>query len=154
MYYIELKLFESAKSEQDKHGNYIMSVLDSLKEFDLLLLSKDPLPTNEAKKVTSIDYLMKMRNEKGKMLCMVTNRRKKDAAYVTVKIDMKLHDDYVCMNVRQLDLLKVHVYFFDSMATTFREFRTIKSCEFFPTADIILDPTLINQIADTSDCAP
>lgn len=47
-------------------------------------------------------------------------------------------------------MLKVHVYFFESLTTTVREFRTIKSCEFFPTAQIILDPTLINKESENS----
>ena len=118
-----------------------MRILDSLKEFDLLIICEEPLPTNEAKKITSVDYLMKMRNEKGKILCIVNQRRKKDDTFVTLKVDAQLHEDYLCIQVRQNSLMKVHVYFFDSLSTIVREFRTIKSCEFFPTADIILDPT-------------
>jgi hypothetical protein len=64
--------------------------------------------------------------------------------YITVRIDRRLHEDYVCLNVKEYEHLKVHVYFFDSLMTTIREFRTIKSCEFFPTASLILDPSLIN----------
>ena len=79
--------------------------------------------------------------EKGKMLCMVSQRRKKDHTYVVVKVDSELNEEYLCLNVRSLTHLKVHVYFFDSLSTTIREFRTIKSCEFFPAADIILDPS-------------
>ena len=41
-----------------------MGVLDSLKEFDLLLISEQPLPVDEAKKLTGIDYLMNMKKEK------------------------------------------------------------------------------------------
>ena len=37
----------------------------------------------------------------------------------------------------------MYIYFFDSMSTRIREFRTIKSAEFYPTAKYILDPTLI-----------
>jgi hypothetical protein len=55
-----------------------------------------------------------------------------------------MHEEYLCVNVRMADLFKVHVYFFDSLITTVREFRTIKSCEFFPAASIILNPTLAN----------
>lgn len=79
------------------------------------------------------------------MLACVSNRRKKDKTYITLKIDTKLHEDYVLVNIRDNDYLKVHVYFFDSLMTTIREFRTIKSCEFFPTASIILNPSLINE---------
>lgn len=80
---------------------------------------------------------------------MVTARRKKDAAYIKIKIDKDLHNDYICHNIRNLDFFKVHIYFYDSLITTIREFRTIKSCEFFPTANIILNPNLINEMQKT-----
>jgi hypothetical protein len=35
------------------------------------------------------------------------------------------------------------VYYFDSMSTRIREFRTIKSAEFFPCSKYILDPSCI-----------
>ena len=37
---------------------------------------------------------------------------------------------------------KIYAYFFDSLMTTVREFRTIKSCEFFETGQVILNPVL------------
>jgi len=72
MNYIELKLYECAKPEPDKNGNFQMNIIDCLKEFDLLLISEEPLPTNEVKKITNVDYLVNMKKEKGKMLCLVT----------------------------------------------------------------------------------
>lgn len=87
-----------------------------------------------------MEYLMKMREQQGKMLSIVSKRRKRDKTFIEVKIDVELNEEFICLNVRQLDFLKVNVYFFDSLSTTIREFRTIKSCEFFPTANIILNP--------------
>lgn len=46
------------------------------------------------------------------------------------------------LNIRQSSELKVHIYFLDSLSTTVREFRTIKSCEFFATSEIIINPSL------------
>lgn len=47
------------------------------------------------------------------------------------------------------------VYYFDSMSTRIREFRTVKSAEFYPTAKYILDPSLIPkrgcEVSDASD---
>lgn len=40
------------------------------------------------------------------------------------------------------------IYFFDSMSTRIREFRTIKSAEFFPCAKYILNPSLIPKKQD------
>ncbi|CDW72124.1 splicing endonuclease positive effector [Stylonychia lemnae] len=140
--YIYLHLYESASNVQDKNGNYDLRLLDSLKEFDLLYISEEPLPVDEVKKVTNLQYLLKMRDEKGKMLCMVHQRRKKDKTHIVIKVDSDLHEDYVRVNIRNHTHLKVHVYFFDSLSTTIREFRTIKSCEFYPTAKIILNPQI------------
>eukprot|EP00347_Sterkiella_histriomuscorum_P002715 403367086 len=138
--YIYLKLYESTNSVADKNGFFNLKTIDSLKEFDLLFISQEPLPFDEVKKVTNISYLMKMREEQGKMLAIVSKRRKRDQNFLEVKIDASLNEEFICLNVRQLSYLKVNVYFFDSLSTTIREFRTIKSCEFFPTADIILNP--------------
>ena len=68
-------MYESAKNNPDKHGNYLLGIVDSLKEFDLLLISQEPLPVDEVKKITSIDYLLKMKYEKGKMLGIVSGKR-------------------------------------------------------------------------------
>ena len=37
----------------------------------------------------------------------------------------------------------MHIYYFDSMSTRIREFRTIKSAEFYPASKYILNPALI-----------
>ena len=44
-----------------------MPILDSLKEFDLVLITEEPLPIEEAKKITNIEYLLKMKKQKGKI---------------------------------------------------------------------------------------
>jgi hypothetical protein len=75
-----------------------------------------------------------MKKETGKLLSLVSARRKRDSPYISIKVDNKIHADYLTLNVRSNDLLKVHVYFFDSLITSVREFRTINCCEFFPTA--------------------
>lgn len=77
-----------------------MPILDSLKEFDLVLITEEPLPIDEAKKITNIEYLLKMKKQKGKMLCVVSKRRKNDCDYISLKIDAELHEDYICVNVR------------------------------------------------------
>lgn len=53
------------------------------------------------------------------------------------------HDTYVNMNCSEFENHKMFVYYFDSMSTRIREFRTIKSAEFFPCAKYILNPALI-----------
>ena len=53
MFYIELKLFESASNHPDKNGNYTLDIIDCLKEFDLLFICENPLPIDEVKKITN-----------------------------------------------------------------------------------------------------
>lgn len=88
-----------------------------------------------------------MRQEEDKMMAIVNQRRKKELTFLMLKVDAK-HDNYLTLHVRKQSHFKVHVYFFDSLSTTVREFRTIKSCEFFPTADLILNPEIINAPND------
>lgn len=46
--------------------------------------------------------------------------------------------------------LEFHVYFFDSMSTRVREFRTIRCAEFFLHNQIIFDPSLLPKLRMTS----
>ncbi len=62
------------------------------------------MPVDEVKKITSIDYLLKMKNEKGKMLGIVSGKRQKDNPYILVKVDRILHEDYVTIHVKMNDL--------------------------------------------------
>lgn len=62
-----------------------------------------------------------------------------------LKVDQK-HEEFLTFHVRKQSHFKVHVYFFDSLSTTVREFRTIKCSEFFPTINLILRPYDINEI--------
>jgi hypothetical protein len=75
-------------------------------------------------------------------MAIVNSSRKFDKNYIEIKIDIS-HDKYVSMNCSEFQSNKIHVYFFDSMSTRIREFRTIKSAEFFPCAKYILDPRII-----------
>jgi len=45
----------------------------------------------------------------------------------------------------------MHVYYFDSMSTRIREFRTVKSAEFYPNAQFILNPALIPKRGNLSE---
>lgn len=49
------------------------------------------------------------------------------------------------MNCSSYEYFPIHIYFFDSMSTRIREFRTIKSAEFYPTAEYILNPSMITK---------
>lgn len=59
-----------------------------------------------------------------------------------LKVDI-CHDKYVNLNCSEFDYYEMYVYYFDSMSTRIREFRTVKSAEFYPAAQFILNPALI-----------
>lgn len=52
--YVYLKLYEATNNIADKNGNYTLRLIDSLKEFDLLLISDKELGSHEIKKITSM----------------------------------------------------------------------------------------------------
>ena len=73
------------------------------------------------------------------MLAMVCSRRKNDFTYIEIKVDID-YEEYLTFAINKSTHMKTHVYYFDSLSTTVREFRTIKCSEFYPTADIIINP--------------
>ena len=73
---------------------------------------------------------------------MVNQRRKFDKSHLEIKIDLS-HEKYVSFNCSQFEYHEMYVYYFDYMSTRIREFRTVKSAEFYPNSQYILDPRLI-----------
>jgi hypothetical protein len=73
------------------------------------------------------------------MMGIVCGKRKPDERYMVVRVHA-CHAEYLIKNVRQQSPNQMHVYYFDSLSTTIREFRTIKCCEFYDYADFILNP--------------
>lgn len=59
--YIYLNLFEQEWPSADKFGNYTLRTIDSLKEFDLLIISEQPLASKDIKKITNVQYLLEMK---------------------------------------------------------------------------------------------
>jgi hypothetical protein len=74
--FIYLKLSEKNSEDGDKSDTakqkYNFPHLSSLKEFDLLLLSKEELDVTNVKKLTSAKFLKDIQNEPGKMMAMVS----------------------------------------------------------------------------------
>ena len=76
------------------------------------------------------------------MMAVVESRRQYDKDFITIRVDIS-HDKYLSLNLSDFDFHNIYVYYFDSMSTRVREFRTVKSAEFYPNAKFILDPSLI-----------
>jgi hypothetical protein len=73
---------------------------------------------------------------------MVISKKHSTKNYIEIKVDIS-HDKFINSNCSEFEYHDMYIYFFDSMSTRIREFRTIKSAEFYPTAKYILDPSLI-----------
>ena len=75
--------------------------------------------------------------------------RKSDKNFVKIKAD-NMNSEY--FSAKQLTLFDpestLHCYYFGSLLTTVREFRTIKNCEFFSTGSLILNPKLCLENKD------
>ena len=79
----------------------------------------------------------------GKFLGMVSSQRNRNFAFLPVKVDASCYkDSYFAYNQVKLFTEKtpLYCYYFDSLMTTVREFRTIKCSEFYATSKIILNP--------------
>lgn len=65
-----------------------------------------------------------------------------DKNYLVIRVDID-HESYIKVHCSDYGYHQMFVYFFDSMSTRVREFRTAKSVEFYPNAEYIMDPSLI-----------
>jgi len=76
-------------------------------------------------------------------LGLVHKQRKKDQGFIDVKVDLGYDEHLFIPNQVAFfsENQPFYCYFFDSLLTTVREFRTIKCCEFYATSEIILNPT-------------
>jgi hypothetical protein len=85
-----------------------------------------------------------MRDKSGKFLAMVCGNRSKDQSFVWVKVDLGQSTYFSYQQIKLFESRDtlIFAYYFDSLMTTIREFRTIKCCEFFKTGDVILNPSL------------
>jgi hypothetical protein len=81
------------------------------------------------------------------MLAVVDVKRAWDKNYIEIKVDIG-NKDYIGVNCGKFDFFLMHIYYFDSMSTKIREFRTVKSAEFYPASKYLLDPHLIPKKSD------
>jgi len=76
------------------------------------------------------------------MMAMVSSKRRYDKTYMEIKVDIS-NEDFTSANMSVFKFHRMYVYYFDSMSTRIREFRTVKSAEFYPNSQFILNPSLI-----------
>ena len=77
---------------------------------------------------------------------MVESKKAPDKNFISIKVST-IHSDFLLPILRpETDkspsslIINMWVYYFDSMSTRIREFRTIKGAEFYIGSDVILNP--------------
>jgi len=102
--FIYLKLHESEKQSSSNNDRLETRKpfphLDSLKEFDLLLLSDTKLDTINVKQLTSSTFLKEIQGQKGKMMAIVVSKRKHDKTYMEIKVDIR-HESYATAHLSE-----------------------------------------------------
>lgn len=117
-----------------------------VKESDLLLLSLDDLShqghrIHDIKKVISPSWLKTTLMRPTCMLAYVSERAKKDSTFIEVKLDKsKAHflKTYADNDSGFIKAMQVHIV--ESLASTIREYRTLRMSEFFGLSETILQP--------------
>lgn len=124
--------------------------MKQIKDHDLVLLSGDKIDCtgsdNDIKRKTSLEFLKIQLSKPSVMFGFVTGKsfgNPKNPAQGLPSIDV-LIDPSKCRHLKlseiELSYSKMYIYVYDSLATTFREYKTIRMSEFYGMGDILLNP--------------
>ena len=125
--------------------------MKQVREHDLLLMTTEKLDLpgggNDIKKFATGDLLRSLLIRSCTMFGFVTQRAAGGKATgMTVEggsLELIVDISKACilsMEEREMSYSKLYVYHFESMASTFREYKTIRMSEFYPMSDILLNP--------------
>ena len=121
-----------------------------IKEHDLILLTSErieiPGHDNDVKKVTNEDFLRSYLIKQCAMFAFVTGKNigsPKDPSQSGASIDVLIDFSkatYLKLSEQELGYAKLYVYVYESLATTFREYKTLRMSEFYAMSEILLKP--------------
>lgn len=115
----------------------------SLREHDVLYLTEKPITLDrDFKNTITLSYLQQSLLKPGCMLATVMKKAsfgKTGLGPVTLEVGEGKHGDLERLAAGS-DFVRMNCYYFESLATTIREYKTIKSIEFFRMAPILLNP--------------
>lgn len=125
----------------------------NVKESDILVLSTEALhnshghPVNDIKKNLTPKWLKSILLKPSVMLAYVSDKAKKGSSFIEVKLDSSKAHFLRTATAAQTNqagkpspYLPLHVYLLDSLATTIREYKTLRMSEFYPLSETILNP--------------
>lgn len=128
-----------SKNEKDGEEEDDASLrIQAIKEEDLLLLSPHGFGNiTDVKAAINKNLLNVMLSEPGCMLAFVTEAYMRSTGFVMLQVDAR-HTRTLRKLEEEDSYSYMHCYHFESLATTVREFRTLKMLEFSKMAPIIL----------------
>ena len=123
-----------------------------MREHDLILMSSERLDlpgrVNDVKKFATAELLRSLLIRSCSMFALVIARSVGGANKSGTTVEggsLELVVDvskacYLSMEEREKSYTKMYVYQFESLASTLREYRTIRMSEFFAMSDILVNP--------------
>lgn len=124
----------------------------TIREHDLLLLSRDRIDVghddNDIKRrAANPEYLQSLLTRRCAMFGFVTNKASGGNGKGMVQLESHLElvvdiskSNWLVMSEQEKSFTKMYVYYYESLATTFREYKTIRMSEFYPMAKTITQP--------------
>jgi hypothetical protein len=150
MLFLNLRMYDKPPSSTDGvqaaekqiHTQEEFSI-KQVREHDLLILSEDPIDLrgqNDIKQVVSADFLRAHLLKHNAMFAFVTKKAQRDS-FVNMYVDISKAYFLDKMETDNI-FIKLNCYLFDNLATTVREFKTLKMSEFYRMSPILLMPSL------------
>lgn len=118
--------------------------LRSIRDEDVVLLTARKVKTRgqiDIKKCGGVKFLVELLEDPGNMIAYVKQRKFIGESFVHLYVDNQYTDILEGMQ-RKDSFCLMHCYHLESLATTFREYKTLKMAEFCKMAPIIMQPTL------------
>jgi len=104
--------------------------------------------SNDIKKVISPEYINKLLSRSSAMMALVTQKAAKSQEASSVELIVDLNQGhYLQFQEREKSFSKFYIYNVESLATTFREYRTLRLSEFYAMSQTIVSPTFIKEKA-------
>jgi hypothetical protein len=133
-----------AMKDKTKSNDRFAFSLRQIREDDLIIISETKIDLkgkDDIKQVGDVNFLLHALSRPGTMCAFVKEKWFKGNGFVTLIVD-----NSKSKYLEQLEMADsfafMHCYHFESLATTIREYRTLKMTEFCKMAPIIQQPTL------------
>lgn len=115
----------------------------------MLILSEEEIDlkgSGDIKKVSSMAFLRGLLFKYNAMFAFVTKKAPK-SGFATLQVDIS-KAFFLEQAESEHNCVKLHCYHFENLATTVREFKTLKMSEFYRMAPILIQPSMALERKD------